>query len=79
MTETVKVKDSPELVRDISSRAILNTDKKGLQNYNMQRQKILDQKKEQQLVKTRLDNIENQMSEIKELMRELLLRSTNGD
>jgi hypothetical protein len=79
MTEVVKVKDSPELVRDISSRAILNTDRKGLQNYNLQREKILEQKREQQRTKERLNKLESDIGDIKNILQELLVRSNNGN
>ena len=79
MTEVVKVKDSPELVRDISSRAILNTDRKGLQNYNLQREKILEQKREQQRTKDRLNKLESDIGDIKNILHELLVRSNNGN
>ncbi len=79
MTEVVKVKDSPELVRDISSRAILNTDRKGLQNYNLQREKILEQKREQQRTKDRLNKLESDIGDIKNILQELLVRSNNGN
>lgn len=79
MTEVVKVKDSPELVRDISSRAILNTDRKGLQNYNLQREKILEQKREQQRTKDRLEKLESDIGDIKNILQELLVRSNNGN
>jgi hypothetical protein len=79
MTEVIKVKDSPELVRDISSRAILNTDRKGLQNYNLQREKILEQKREQQRTKERLNKLESDIGDIKNILQELLVRSNNGN
>jgi hypothetical protein len=79
MTEVIKVKDSPELVRDISSRAILNTDRKGLQNYNLQREKILEQKREQQRTKDRLEKLESDIGDIKNILQELLVRSNNGN
>lgn len=79
MNKHVKVKDAPELVRDTSSRAILNTDLKGLKQYTQQRQRILEQKRAAEETKSRLDKIETDMSDIKNLLNELLIRSTNGN
>jgi hypothetical protein len=67
-----KVKDHDNLVRDMNSKAILNTDKLALQEYYKKRElakKELDEKNES---KQRLDKIENEMSEIKDLLRELI-------
>ena len=67
-----KVKDHDNLVRDMNSKAILNTDKLALQEYYQKRdlaKKELSEKKES---KQRLDKIENEMSEIKDLLRELI-------
>lgn len=76
--QLVKVKDSPELVRDTSSRAILNTDRKALQEFNTQREKILAQKRAQENTEKRLDKLESDIGELKNILLGLV-RSNNGN
>ena len=58
MAKTVKVKDNPDLVRDLSSQAIINT------NSNAYEARIL------QIAKVKLD--EQQSADIKELKEDIL-------
>ena len=51
-------------VRDIHSKAILNTDKKGLNEYLMKRDLARKQKGEQEQTKERLEKLENDIQEI---------------
>jgi hypothetical protein len=78
MTHLVKVKDSPELVRDTSSRAILNTDRKALQEFNTQRERILAQRRAQENTEKRLVKLESDIGEIKHILLEFV-RSHNGN
>lgn len=55
-------------VRDIHSKAILNTDKKGLNEYLMKREIAKKQKSEQNETKNRLEKLEQDIQEIKELL-----------
>ena len=72
----VQIPDTP-YVRDIHSKAILNTDKKGLNEYLMKRDIARKQKSEQDHTKERIEKIENDIQEIKELL--LKMSSTNGN
>ena len=63
----VKIPDT-HFVRDIHSKAILNTDKKGLNDYLMKRDVAKKQQSEKNETKVRLDKLENDMQEIKELL-----------
>ena len=72
----VQIPDTP-YVRDIHSKAILNTDKKGLNEYLMKRDVARKQKGEQEQTKERLEKLENDIQEIKELL--LKMSSTNGN
>jgi hypothetical protein len=72
----VQIPDTP-YVRDIHSKAILNTDKKGLNEYLMKRDLARKQKGEQEQTKERLEKLENDIQEIKELL--LKMSSTNGN
>ena len=66
-----KVKDHNHLVRDISSKAVLNTDKAGLNDYMMKREIAKKQLSEQSETKMRLAQLEQDMSEIKNLLIEI--------
>ena len=67
-----KVKDHDNLIRDMNSKAILNTDKLALQEYQQKRELAKKELAEKIESKQRLDKIENEMSEIKDLLRELI-------
>jgi t-SNARE complex subunit (syntaxin) len=66
-----KVKDHNNLVRDMSSKAILNTDKLGLQDYLYKREVAKKELLEKTETKQRLAKIEEEMAEIKYLLREI--------
>jgi hypothetical protein len=63
-----------KLIRDIHSKAVLNTDKRGLEEYQMKRELAKRQKAEQTDTKDRLAKLENDMSEIKELLLKITQR-----
>ena len=67
----VRIQDTA-LVRDIHSKAILNTDKSGLNDYLMKREIAKKQQAEQIQTKDRLNKIENDMSDIKNLLVQLV-------
>ena len=66
-----KVKDHSGLVRDMQSKAVLNTDRAGLQDYLQKRELAKKEQVEKSETKQRLAKIEEEMSEIKELLREI--------
>jgi hypothetical protein len=70
MTTHVRIEDTA-LIRDIHSKAILNTDRAGLNEYLMKREIAKKQQAEQFANKDRLDKLENDMSEIKSLLRDI--------
>lgn len=60
-----KVEGHSELVRDMDSGAVINNDTTAYQNYiAMREQKIRE--------KQRLDNLENEVGEIKSLLKDLI-------
>lgn len=69
-----KVEGHPNLIRDLKSNAIINTDKIALDHYT-----IIKQKKEQEL--QRIDNIENDLNELKSSIDEIkqLLRTLTNE
>ena len=69
-----KVKDHENLVRDMNSKAILNTDRLALQEYYQKRELAKKEMLEKAESKQRLDKIENDMAEIKNLLTQLVGR-----
>jgi hypothetical protein len=60
-----KVEGHSELIRDMDSGAVINNDTTAYQNYiTMREQKIKE--------KQRLDNLENEVGEIKSLLKDLI-------
>lgn len=68
--DTVRIPDT-KLIRDVHSKAILNTDKAGLNDYLMKREIAKKQQCEQSETKKKLQKLETEMSEIKALLTEI--------
>lgn len=68
----VNIKDKPGLVRDIHSKAILNTDRAALNDYLMKSEIARKQNLEREETKMRLLKLEENMSEIKSLLLEIV-------
>jgi len=63
-----KVKENPELIRDMDSKAVLNTNLTALQSYKKKREK-------QQEIQSAVDDINNlrqEVNELKTLMQRIL-------
>jgi hypothetical protein len=79
MQTHVKIPETT-FVRDIHSKAILNTDKKGLNEYLAKKEIAKKQNLEAEETKKRLALIEQDMSEIKQLLLDLKsMRTINGN
>jgi hypothetical protein len=63
--EYYKVEGNDSLVRDVSSKAIINTNSKEYQNYVDKRNMMAKQKQE-------IDNLKKDISEIKEMLATLI-------
>jgi uncharacterized protein (UPF0276 family) len=68
----VNIKDNPGLVRDTHSKAILNTDRAALNEYLMKAEIARKQNLEREDTKMRLLKLEENMSEIKSLLSEIV-------
>jgi hypothetical protein len=75
--ELLKVKGT-KLVRDTRSGAIINQDKGGLDEYLAKRRGMELQKQEINKVKTDITELKQDMSDIKDLLRKLLEKGSNG-
>ena len=73
----VKVKDST-FVRDIQSGALINQDYSSRDEYYAKVKMITNQKQELNTVRSEIDDIKNDISEIKQLMFALLNKASNG-
>jgi hypothetical protein len=72
--DTLKVEGHENLVRDRYSKAILNTDRKGLEDYRLRLEIAKKEMNEKNEMKNRLATLENDMQEIKSLLLELVQR-----
>lgn len=68
MSNYSKVKDKNGLIRDMSSKAILNIDKQALDEHRQKRKVMKDLMSQG----SRIDKMENDISEIKNMLTELL-------
>jgi hypothetical protein len=73
-----KVKDHDNLVRDMNSKAVLNIDRVGLQDYYLKRDSVKKEQSEKLETKQRIEKIEKDMSEIKELLRDIAMKGNNN-
>jgi hypothetical protein len=76
----VHIEEDKHLVRDISNRAILNTDRVGLENYLAQRQLAKQRLAEQEEMKNKVNKLEEDITDIKGMLRELVqMKAPNGN
>lgn len=79
MSDYIKISDT-NFVRDVHSKAILNTDKKALEEYLLKKEIAKRQSEESEETKMRLNLIEKEMQEVKQLLLDLKnMRMTNGN
>lgn len=79
MNENLVQVEDTSFVRDIHSKAILNTDRVGLQNYYVQRDLYKKEQAEKVQTSNRLTQLEEDMSEIKMMLRQLVSKEmSNG-
>ena len=72
--EYVKVKDHLNLVRDPRTNAILNTNKNEYDEYIKMRNKNLSEKEKVEKLETDVNEIKNDLDEIKDLLKHLIKR-----
>lgn len=66
-----QVKDHQNLVRDSSSKAILNVDNEGLKEYYAKKEIAKKEKQEKEEAKERLAKLESDMRDIKNILIEI--------
>ncbi len=60
-----KIEDNPNLIRDSYSKAIINTDVEAYKKYLMLKKRLHKDK-------TEMDNLKNEVSELKDLVKNLI-------
>jgi hypothetical protein len=68
---TIAIKDNNKLIRDVHSKAVLNTDRNALQEYYAKRNIIKKEQEEKTETKIRLAKLESDMQDIKNLLVEI--------
>ena len=75
MTDYLKVKDHPGLVRDKNSNAILNTDQTALNKYREERERLLKVKnavEDTEILKREFAQTKQDINEIKQMLMKLM-------
>jgi hypothetical protein len=74
----LKVEGDPSLVRDSSTMAILNTNGTDYENYIRRRQSLMSDKEQLATQAQEINNIKEDLSEIKQMLTALLQDRTKG-
>ena len=76
----VPIENDKHLIRDTTNRAILNTDRAGLERYLAQRQLAKQRMDEQQEINSKVIKLEKDITDIKDMLRELVqMKAPNGN
>lgn len=75
--QSVKIENT-EFIRDMGTRAVLNTDASGLSRYKETRRKALQSRKETQETQRRLQQIEMEMATLRQIIGELSTLRNKG-
>ena len=75
----VQIKDKDNLVRDTESRALLNTNVEEFEAYYVERDLKIKELQEKQKLENKVNKLEEDMSEIKDMLRQILTRTTDGN
>ena len=63
--------DDKELVKDLNSKALINKNMAGLAEYNQRKNIILNKMKQEEQTQSRLERLESDMTEIKNMLCEI--------
>ena len=76
----VQIENDKHLIRDTTNRAILNTDRAGLERYLAQRQIAKQRMEEQQEINSKVIKLEKDITDIKDMLREIVqMKAPNGN
>jgi hypothetical protein len=72
----VQIDGEKNLIRDISTRAILNRDRAGLEEYKLRRELAKRKQEEELELKAKVNKLEDDITEIKSMLHELVKMRT---
>lgn len=75
----VQIKENRDLIRDLDSGALLNTNRNELEAYYAERDLKIKELNEKQALESKVNKLEQDMSEIKDLLHQLVTRTQNGN
>jgi hypothetical protein len=76
----VPIKDKKDFVRDISNKAILNTNMEELKTYYAERDLAIKRNEEKLMMEQKVNKLEEDITDIKQMLRELVqMRNSNGN
>jgi hypothetical protein len=75
MTQFLKVEGNDSLVRDVSTKAIINTNKSEYENYIRQKKIVGERKAEIERQNIEINSIKSELSEVKSLLMTLIANS----
>jgi hypothetical protein len=67
-----KVEGHPNLLRDLQTNAIINTDSSSSTNYSSSRNKIKEEKESMNQLKSDVEGLKSSVDEIKQLLRSII-------
>ena len=70
--QLLKIKDNPDLSRDVSSGAVINTNSSDYENYMARRRADIEMKNQIKKQKEELDQLKTDISEIKSMLVSLI-------
>jgi hypothetical protein len=76
----VQIETKPNLIRDVDNRALLNTDHEELKTYYAKRDLKLKELAEKQALESKVENLEKDITEIKDLLKQIVqMRTQDGN
>jgi hypothetical protein len=76
----VQIEAKPNLIRDVDNRALLNTDHEELKTYYAERDLKLKELAEKQVLESKVENLEKDITEIKDLLKQIVqMRTQDGN
>jgi len=76
----VPIKDKKDFVRDISNKAILNTNMEELKTYYAERDLAIKRNEEKLMMEQKVNKLEEDITDIKDMLRELIqMKASNGN
>jgi predicted nuclease with TOPRIM domain len=80
MTQYVPIEINRDLVRDVSNRALLNTNLEELKTYYAERDLRLKELEEKQTMEQKVNKLEQDITDIKNMLRDIVqMKAPNGN